>query len=183
MELTECIRYDRATREFEDRRIDRSTVEALIDAARRAGSGHNRQPWTFVAVTDPDRKAELATFGSYTTPLRNAPLGIVIAVDESDTRYRHEHNVFDCGRAAQNLMLAATDRGLGTCPQGFRDRESAHEFLGLPEGTRVLMGFAVGHPAEEESGEIEGVAKDEELHHPGRKAVGEILHWERYGGE
>jgi nitroreductase len=183
MELTECIRYDRATREFEDRRIDRSTVEVLIDAARRAGSGHNRQPWTFVAVTDPDRKAELATFGSYTTPLRNAPLGIVIAVDESDTRYRHEHNVFDCGRAAQNLMLAATDRGLGTCPQGFRDRESAHEFLGLPEGTRVLMGFAVGHPAEEESGEIEGVAKDEELHHPGRKAVGEILHWERYGGE
>jgi nitroreductase len=183
MELAECIRRDRATREFADRDVDRSTVEALIDAARRAGSGHNRQPWTFLAVTDPERREGLAGFGSYTTPLRNAALGIVIAVDESDTRYRHEHNVFDCGRAAQNLMLAATDRGLGTCPQGFGDRQGAHEFLGLPEETRVLMGFAVGHPAEEESNEIEGVPKDEELHHPGRKPVEEVLHRGRYGGE
>ena len=183
MELAEAIRNDRATREFTDEPVDRSTVEALVDSARRAGSGHNRQPWTFVAVSDPDRRLELAEFGSYTTPLRNAPLGIVLAVDGSDTRYRHEHNVFDCGRAAQNLMLAAADRGLGTCPQGFGEREGAHEFLGLPEERRVLMGFAVGHPTAEESGTIEGVAKEEELHHPGRRPVGELLHWERYGGE
>jgi len=183
MELAECIRRDRATREFADEGIGRSTVEALIDAARRAGSGHNRQPRTFVAVGDPDRRTELAEFGSYTTPLRNAAPGIVIAVDESDSRYRHEHNAFDCGRAARNLVLAATDRGLGTCPQGFGDREGAHEFLGLPEEPRVLMGFAAGHPAEAESGTIEGAPKDEELNHPGRKPVAEVLHWERYGGE
>lgn len=181
MELTECIRRDRATREFADRQVDHPTVERLVDHARRAGSGHNRQPWTFVAVSDPDRRRELADFGSYTTPLRNAPLGIVVAVDESDSRYRHEHNVFDCGRAAQNLMLAATVEGLGTVPQGFGDREGAHEFLGLPGDKRVLMGFAVGHPAEEESGTIEGVAKEDELHHSGRKPVDDLLHWERYG--
>lgn len=181
MELTECIRRDRASREFTDRVVDRSTVEALVDSARRAGSGHNRQPWTFVAVSDPERRLELAEFGSYTTPLRNAPLGIVIAVDESDTRYRHEHNVFDCGRAAQNLMLTATDLGLGTCPQGFGDREGAHEFLELPDETRVLMGFAVGYPVEQESGKIEGVDKEDELHHLGRRPVSELLHWERYG--
>jgi len=182
MELAEAVRRDRATREFADRPVDRSTVEALVDAARRAGSGHNRQPWTFVAVTDPDRRDEPPEFGSYTTPLRNAPLGIVMAVDEGDTRYRHEHDVFDCGRAAQNLMLAATDRGLGTCPQGFGDRDGAHEFLGLPGGTRVLMGFVVGRPAAEESGTIEGVDRDEELHHTGRRPVEEILHRERHGG-
>ena len=185
MELTECIRRDRATREFTDREVDRSTVERLVDAARRAGSGHNRQPWTFVAVSDSDRREGLADFGSYTTPLRNAPLGIVIAVDESDSRYRHEHNVFDCGRAGQNLMLTATDLGLGTVPQGFGDREGAHEFLELPEETRVLMGIAVGYPVprEEESDTVEGVPKDEELHHPGRMPVEELLHWERYGGD
>lgn len=183
MELAECIRRDRATREFDDRKVARSTVEALVDGARRAGSGHNRQPWTFVAVSDPERREGLAEFGSYTTPLRNAPLGVVIAVDESDSRYRHEHNVFDCGRAAQNLMLVATDRGLGTCPQGFGDRGGAHEFLGLPGESRVLMGIAVGHPAEEQLDTIEGVDRDEELHHTGRKPVDELLHWERYGGE
>lgn len=181
MELTESVRRDRATREFTDDRVDRGTVERLVDHARRAGSGHNRQPWTFVALTDPDRREALADFGSYTTPLRDAPIGIVIAVDESDTLYRHEHNVFDCGRAAQNLMLAATAEGLGTVPQGFGDREGAREFLGLPEGKRVLMGVAVGHPVEEESGTIEGVDKGDELHHPGRKPVAELLHWECYG--
>jgi hypothetical protein len=44
------------------------------------------------------------------------------------------------------------------------------------------MGFAVGRPAAEESGTIEGVDRDEELHHTGRRPVEEILHRERHGG-
>lgn len=182
MELTECIRRDRATREFADRRVERSTVERLVDHARRAGSGHNRQPWTFVAVSDPERRESLADFGTYSTPLRNAPLGIVIAVAEGDSRHRREHNVFDCGRAAQNLMLAATAVGLGTVPQGIGDREGAREFLGIPASERILIAIAVGYPAVEESGTIEGVDKEDELHHLGRKPVDELLHWERYDG-
>ncbi|MFC7157017.1 nitroreductase family protein [Halomarina halobia] len=180
MELRECLSADRATRDFADRSVPIRTVERLIDYARRAGSGHNRQPWTFIALRERENIDTLAAFGEYTTPLRRAPLGLVLAVDGSDSRHRREHNVFDCGRAGQNLMLAAAEAGLGTVPQGLRDRGSAGSFLDLPPDKRVLIGFAVGYPASTQDETIEGVDKDGELDHPGRKPVDELLHWETH---
>jgi nitroreductase len=180
MDLTDCIRAGRATREFADRAVADETVETLIDDARRAGSGHNRQPWTFVAVRDPDRRAMLAGFGEYTTPLRRAPVGIVMIVDENDREIHRRHHVFDAGRAAQNLMLTATAEGLGTVPQAFQDRAGAGEFLNVPADKEVLIGLAVGYPAETEDGTIEGVDKEEELDSMGRRPVSDVLYWETY---
>lgn len=181
MDVTDAIHAARATRAYADEPVSKADVEALVDAARRAGSGHNRQPWRFVASVDREWLDELATFGDYTTPLQNAPAGIVIAVAETDSHYRLEHNVFDCGRAAQNITLTATARGLGTCPQGIGDREGAAEFLDLPDGFRPLMAYAVGVPAEEPATEIEGTPKEEELHHTGREPVEDLLQWEGGG--
>lgn len=179
MELHTCIKSARATRSFSNETVDRSAIEQLIDYARRAGSGHNRQPWTFIALTDRDRIDTLASFGSYTTPLTEAPVGVVIAVDTGEGR-RNEHNIFDCGRAAQNLFLGAAELGLGSVPQGISDRDEAAEFLNLPDTKRVLMAIAIGYPAESPATTIEGVPKFEELHHSGRKPVAEVLHWDTH---
>lgn len=179
MELDTCIKSARATRSFSNEPVDRTVIEQLIDYARRAGSGHNRQPWTFIALTDRDRIDALASYGNYTTPLTNAPAGIVIAVDKGDGR-RNEHNIFDCGRAAQNLVLGAVEIGLGTVPQGISDREEAAQFLKLPDTKRILMAIALGYPAESPATTIEGVPKFEELHHPSRKPVDEVLHWDTH---
>lgn len=177
MELQAHLSADRATRDFADRPVPVETVESLVDNARRAGSGHNRQPWTFVALREHKRIDTLATFGEYTTPLRRAPLGIVLIVDRNDSRHRSEHNVFDCGRAAQNLLLTAAELGLGIVPQGLRDREGAGAFLDLPPEKRVLIGFAVGYPADDPDETIEGVDKGDELDHIGREPVADLLHW------
>ena len=180
MDLTDCIRAGRATREFADRAVADETIETLIDNARRAGSGHNRQPWTFVVVRDPDRRAALAEFGEYTTPLRRAPVGIVIVIDESDREIHRRHHVFDAGRAAQNLMLTATAVGLGTVPQAFQDRTGAGELLNVPADKEILIGLAAGYPAEAPDETIEGVDKEEELDSMGRRPVSDVLHWEAY---
>lgn len=180
MDAITCIRRARATRDFADEPVVDDDVRKLVDSARRAGSGHNRQPWTFVAVRERDRLDDLASFGNYTTPLRRAPLGIVLAIDEHDTPIKHEHNVFDAGRAAQNLTLAATELELGIVPQGIHEKSEAAELLGLPDGKRVLIAFAVGHPAADPDETIEGIDKTEELDSMGRKAVDEVLHWETY---
>lgn len=180
MDVFECIRAARATRSFSSRGVGDETVERVVGAARRAGSGHNRQPWTFIVIRDRSRLDALAEFGAFTSPLRDAPIGLVLAVDEADSPRRAEHNVFDCGRAAQNLHLAATALGLGIVPQGIRDREDAGRFMGLPAGKRVVMAFALGYPADTPSETIEGVPKDEELDHPGRKPVSAILHRDRH---
>lgn len=180
MDLTECIRADRATRDFADRAVTDETIERLVDSARRVGSGHNRQPWTFLALRDRTRLDALADCGDYTTPLRRAPAGIVVAVDRNEDELHRRHDVFDCGRAAQNLMLTATANGLGTVPQAFHDREGAGDLLGLPAGKQVLIGIALGYPADDPDETIEGVAKEEELDDVGRKPVAELLHWETH---
>lgn len=176
MELLESIERDRATRSFTDDPVARSTILTLVDSARRAGSGHNRQPWTFVVLDDGADLQELASFGDHTTPLTNAPVGIVIVVDEAEGN-KGRHNVFDCGRAAQNLMLTAVELGLGTVPQAISAKEEANRFLDLPPSKSVLIAIAVGHPAEDYSGEIEGEAKESKLSALGRKPVEEVVHW------
>lgn len=181
MDVYDSIRSDRATRDFADRAVTDELIELLVDSARRAGSGHNRQPWTFIALRDRERLAALAEFGEYTTPLRRAPTGIVIAMDRSENEIHRRHDIFDCGRAAQSLMLTAAGNGLGTVPQAFQDRDGAGEFLGLPEDKVILIGVAVGYPAEKPDETIEGVDKEEELNSMGRNPVAEVLHWESYG--
>lgn len=180
MELAAAIRADRATRAYADRPIAEDTLVDLVDLARAAGSGHNRQPWSVIILRDRDRLTRLADFGEYTTPLRNAPAGLVIVLDTAASPVRERHNVFDGGRFAQNLMLGATAQGLGTCPQAFHDRTGVCDYLNIPAEKNVLIGIAVGYPAETPASEIEGVPKTEELHHPDRHPAHDLIHWDQY---
>lgn len=180
MDVLETIRTARAWRSYSDDPVSEEDVEFLVRHAQRAGSGHNRQPWTFIAVSDRDRIDRLASFGGYTTPLRNAPLGLVLLVDRNESKRREEYNIFDCGRAVQNLHLAATKRGLAMCPQGLSQQEEAAEYFDVPDDKRVLLAFAVGHPTDEDDETIEGVPKEEELGSLGRDPLEDVLHWDRH---
>lgn len=180
MDILETIRSAKACRSFRNEPITQDDVKFLVTYARHAGSGHNRQPWTFIALEDKDRIDTLASFGDYTSPLQAAPVGLVIVVDRAEIDRRDEHNVLDCGRAAQNLQLAATHRGLGICPQGISNRTEAATLLNVPDEKRVLIGFAVGYPSSDPDDTIEGVSKAEELESLGRNPVDEHLFWESH---
>lgn len=52
MELTEVVRTTPATREFTDEPVDDEMVRDLLDVARFAPSGGNRQPWRVIVVRD-----------------------------------------------------------------------------------------------------------------------------------
>lgn len=181
MDVLSSIRRARAHRSYSDREVTRDDVEFLVRYAREAGSGHNRQPWTFIALRDRENIDEFASFGEYTTPLQGAPVGLVLTMDENESERRTEHNIFDCGRAVQNLQLAAQERGLGMVPQGISKREQAAEFLDLPPSKRVLIALAIGYPADEPDNTIEGVPLEEELESLGRQEVDKILHWGKHG--
>lgn len=179
MDVDTAIRSDRATRSFADDPVPKDLIKDLVSLARYAGSGKNRQPWAVVASRDPEILSALADFGQYTTPLRRAPAGLVVIVDVGDSASRFRHNVFDCGRFVQNVKLAATARGLGTCPQSFHDHEGAGEYLGVAETQRVMIGLAIGYPTDGPAATIEGEPKDDVLAHPGRRPVEDMLFWDR----
>ena len=56
MEFTEVVRIRRSIRKYKEREVPQVYIEKILEAARLAPSGTNRQPWRFKVVTGEDRK-------------------------------------------------------------------------------------------------------------------------------
>lgn len=132
----------RAIRDYRPEPLSNEDLGAILEAARWTGSSKNRQSWTFVAVTDPDRIQNLAEHGDFTQPVRDSVATIVL-VQEPDG------NEFDIGRAAQNMMLAANAIGVASCPVTFHRHHDVAALLGVPDGATARYGVALGYPAAE----------------------------------
>ena len=53
---------------------------------------------------------------------------------------------FDAGRAAQNMMLAASNEGIGSCPNGIADAAALHAVVGHDDGEQVATVLTFGYP-------------------------------------
>ncbi len=132
----------RALRDYKPEPLSNEDLGAILEAGRWTGSSKNRQSWTFVAITDPERIQGLAEHGDFTQPVRDSVATIVL-VQEADG------NMFDIGRAAQNMMLAAKAIGVASCPITLHRTEDANEFLGVPDGAQARYAIALGYPTDE----------------------------------
>jgi nitroreductase len=94
----------------------------------------------FLAIADRDRLARLAETVYTPDNLRRAQLAVAIAVHGKGP------TSFDAGRAAQNMMLAAWNEGVGSCPNGMPDRAAAAEVLGLRQGEEPAIVLSFGYP-------------------------------------
>lgn len=168
MELMEVLRNRRAVRDYTDGRLSRAVIEGLIGAAILAPSAMNLQPWRFAALLDPERIEKCAEqarkwllenpaatgFGDSGREILektgfdifyHAP-ALVIVMAQSSAAQAME----DCCLAAQNLMLAARDGGIGSCWIGFArpwlNLSSTKKELGLSEGCQVVAPIILGYP-------------------------------------
>ena len=163
MDAYQCILSKRDSRSYTDRGIGEEELGRILQAGRMAGSSKNTQPWGFIVIRDEEQKAAIATCGDFAQHVPNAPVSIVVVLTPGG-------GGFDAGRAAQNMMLAAWDQGITSCPVALHNRECAIETLGLPEGHTPAMLLAFGYPESEES-RHRGIA---------RNPVNEIVHHERW---
>ncbi len=157
MELKEAIYGRRAVREYTPDPIPEEVIHRLLESAIQAPSAMNEQPWAFAILQGRpllDRLAGRAlAYLLDTMPaegpfaklrptvadpqyqlFHGAPLLIVICA-----RFKGPYVEEDCALAAQNLMLAAHDLGLGTCWIGL-----AREWLTLP-GVKSELGIPADH--------------------------------------
>ncbi len=142
--VDEAITTLRAVRHFMPNPVPRITIEEVINVARWTGSARNRQPWRFVAVTDPRMRAGLSRLGDYAMLLGRAPLVLVLLSEDNgfaDTE-------FDLGRIAQSVCLAAQQRGLGSCVTTLHPDDNvlaAAEILDAPPGWLPRHAIALGY--------------------------------------
>lgn len=148
----------RAIRDYEPKPISDQHLEAILEAARWTGSSKNRQDWSFVVVDDPERLQSLAEHGDFTQPVRDSAVTIVLVKEPGG-------NMFDIGRAAQNIMLAARTQGVASCPITLHRSDDCRAFLGLGPDQVAMYAVALGYPSPDAQPRRYG----------GRKATSEVV--------
>lgn len=117
-----------------------AVVERILDAGRLAGSSRNRQPWTFHVLASREAVDRLAAAVSVPENVLAAALVVVITVQGGPRA------LFDAGRAAQNMLLAAWNDGVSSCPNGVTDETGARRALGLSDETdqlAIVLSFGI----------------------------------------
>ena len=153
----------REVREYSGEPIPKELVERILQAGRITGSSKNKQPWTFLVVET--KVAELAELVYEPTNVLEAQLVIAIAVRGSAG--------LDAGRAMQQMQLAAWNEGIGSCPNGIKDREAAGKLLELEDDQTTMIVLSFGFPARA----IEPAKRtaDEWIERANRKPLDEVV--------
>jgi nitroreductase len=193
-EFFAVVHAQRACREFSAEPVDDEVLARILDAAVRAPSAENKQPWEFVVVRDAERRAAIGAlmtraweavgreFSRARLPaamlaevergatggIAAAPVHVVVGADaRRGLEVAAAESIYP---AVQNLLLAATAIGLGaaltTIALGYGDELRA--LVGFPDHVKPMAVVPIGHPARP-------------LGAPRRDAFAVHTHRERYG--
>ncbi|MFZ5651363.1 MAG: nitroreductase family protein [Bacillota bacterium] len=153
MEVMEAIRARSSFRRYKEDPVSWDLVLHVLEAARLAPSWHNKQGFFFLVLTDERRKL-LADCLYEANPARNAllqaPVSIVLCADpaQSGSYDGKEYYMVDAACAMENLMLAAIEKGLGTCwVAGGLNDELIKKNYGIPENLKVVAITPLGYPS------------------------------------
>jgi len=164
MELKQAIVERHAVRSYSPRAVDERSLRLLLEAAIRAPSGRNEQPWSFVVIqnrkqlmryaeqarvllaataSEHESAASRALLRGNVDVFHGAGTLIVICGNRSDAFAEA-----DCWLAAENLMLTACDQGLGSCPVGsalpLLNSRSVKAELSIPDDVAAIAPVVVG---------------------------------------
>ncbi|HTX89707.1 MAG TPA: nitroreductase family protein [Anaerolineales bacterium] len=161
MDALEAIHKRRSVRKFTGEPIPREHLEAIVDAARLAATGSNRQPWDFIVVTNKEMIHKLTVVGKW---MEKAGAIIAVVLDPY-SRWWLE----DGAAAVENMLIASTALGYGSCWVEGDALPFEAEFktlLGIPKGKKLLTLVPIGVPVDWPTME--------------KRPLESVLHWQVY---
>lgn len=173
MDCFEAIQKRRSVRSYEPIPVPIERLKAILEAARLAPSAGNIQPWRFIVVMDSYKREKIAKGCRYGRFLAEAP---VVIVGCGNQRASPRWYAGDTCIAMENMVLAATSEGFGTCWIGFFNEKVIKEMLEIPSNLKVIALLALGYPREK----LDISAKIAHLIRP-RKKLEKIVYLEEYG--
>jgi nitroreductase len=136
-----AVASKREVRTYADRPLPPQVVRRILEAGRVAGSSQNRQARRFVVLERVRDEASRCVF----VPANVSGAALAVAIV---TGGRGPAG-FDAGRATQNMMLAAWNDGVGSCPNGIADGDELARLLRVEGPERVASILSFGYPARE----------------------------------
>lgn len=171
-DVIEIIKTRRSVREYKEDQVSDEDIKFLIDCAKYAPSGFNMQPWSFLVIKNKDVMRKISEQGKKSIipllePVKNiskkaADFLVFLKTKGTDMFYNSPVLIiilgnksamtadWDCAMAAQNMMLAAHSRGIGSCWIGgvlpaLMDEGFLKE-LGAPDGYKAVAPLIFGYP-------------------------------------
>ncbi len=174
-QAVQFLRSRRSIRHFQDRPVEREKIQRLIEVARYAPTGANRQLVEWLVLTDKSHLRHIAGLtidwirtiiedpqviaarpylpalvkaweASHDPVLRNAPVLIVASAPKEAI-----NGLVDLTLALSYLELLAPVKGLGTCWAGVLQgallaSAKVREAVGIPDGYPHFYGMMLGYP-------------------------------------
>lgn len=142
----------RSIRKYKNQPVPESVVKELLQAAMSAPSACNQQPWHFIIIENREVLCELSKIHSGFTPLKESPLAILVCGEPGAATLEFFWEQ-DCSAATENILIAATARGLGAIwlginPRGGEDSDAVRKILELPGHIKPFSLVSAGYPAE-----------------------------------
>ena len=166
MDFMDLVKKRRSIRKYKPEPVPKEDIEYILEAARQAPSWANRQCWRYIVVSDEATRKKI-TMREWAA---KAPIVIVGCGDptKAGNLDGRPYYMLDMGISMEHLVLAAAEKGLGTCWIGGQfDEKVVREALGIPESHRVVALTPLGYPDESPA------AKD-------RKPLAELVTWEKW---
>ncbi len=169
----EAIDSIRVVRDFADRPIEPAALDRILNAGRRAASSKNQQRWAFIVCRERAHLEALATVGPWASHLARAAVAIALVTPDPHGPDAPLSIPFDLGRAAQNMVLAAWELGIGSVPATVYEQALVRDLLDLPLGQHCEYLLSFGYPADP-------AVLDAPKRTGGRRTLAEVVHEERW---
>src|SRR5918997_4383695 len=127
-----AVASKREVRAYAPRALEPAAERRILDAGRVAGSSKNRQARRFVIVRDEGIREEVASSVYAGDNVRGAALVVAVVIGGKGPPS------LDPGRAPQKMILAASNDGIGSCPNGIADAERLQQALGHSDDESIV---------------------------------------------
>lgn len=173
MSVWQAISSRRVVRQFDDRPLAADHLERILLAGRRANSSKNQQRWAFIACREREHLIELAAVGPWAGHIAGAAVAIALVTPDPRRAEAPLSVMFDLGMAADSMILAAWELGIGSVPATVYDQDLARRLLGYPLDHHCEFLLSFGYPAD---------PRDlvRPLQRGGRRPLSELVHEERW---
>jgi nitroreductase len=188
MSIAELVVKTRSYRRFDESDpISLETLRELVDLARQTASGANHQPLKYLLVSTDEAKAKLFSTLKWAGALPEwdgpvdgeKPTGYIIML--VDTAVRTAPGA-DHGIAAQTIMLAAMENGIGGCMLGAINRPKIKEIFDIADGLDIALVLALGKPGEKivlvdvpEDGNTNYYRDAETVHYVPKRSLDDVI--------
>ena len=186
--ISNLVQENRSCRRFyQDHILAPEILKEFVNLARMSASGANLQPLKYILSFDPQKNAEIFSCLAWAGYLKDwpgpeegeRPSAYIVIL--GDTKISDNAGC-DHGIAAQTIMLAAREKGLGGCMLGSINRKTLRTNLDIPSHLKILLVLAIGKPKEkvvletiDPSDSIKYWRDDKGIHHVPKRKLEDII--------